>query len=405
MSFSKSETYIKVLLPIFRLYQLSGFSPFSMPPFSRSFLAESRAKIQKDNYKWAVYAKLLCCGLLISAVTSMFTDTTHVVDKASRMLNYMGFLMVMSVRLLAAMVVVESLFGKSEQIQFLSILDSVDRMLQQRAGHMVDQMKTRSTTVTWLIFWIIKIIALQIFIVHSSHALQQKGAIKWLWLLYVFPMALSSIRFYQLIHYVELIGLRFIALNEHLNNICGTVKRMNASTTFTIQLSQMGGQKDRKVAEEIILLRVIYNQLWEANASMNSSFRWTLLLSIGSSFVIIVVNLYRSLVFLLTTSSQNTLDDVIMFTIWSMYHILYLMKISKACAETIDQVIFFSFCFFFYLASQNGTFQLFSIYRLEVFRPICIILHLKQWMIELMTWYCRFVYYSLFSYNFMLFID
>lgn len=390
MTFTKSTTFMTVLLPIFRVYQLCGFAPFAMPPFTRSFLEKSKAKVQQDNHRWAVYAKLLCAILFLAAVISMFTDNTYVVDKASRMLNYMGFLMVMSVRLLAATVVVESIMGTHEQINFLSILDSVDRMLQQRIGQLVDSAKTKTTTIWWIVFWVLKIIALQSFIVFTSHVLQDKGALKFVWLLYIIPMAMSSIRYYQLINYVEMIGLRFVALNQHLNNMCDTVKRVNTNSTFSIQLNHSGAQRDKKLVEEIILLRVIYNQLWEASASMNTSFRWTLLLSIGSSFMIIVVNLYRSLVYLLTTSTQNTLDDIIMFFIWSMYHILYLMKISKACAETIDEVHFLK-CFFVCAQKRRFSNNLFICYRLEVFRSTCIILHSKLWITESMIWYDRFV--------------
>lgn len=338
MSFQRHLHFVKVLLPIFRVYQFCGLAPFTIPPNSRTFLSESTTDTEKINHKWASYARVLFCLLFAVAMSSMFTDSTYVVDEASRMLNNMSFLMVLSVRMLAAVAVIESLVAKSEHSHFLTNLDGVDRMLRQKFGQVVDQSKTRSSTILWIILWIGKVIALQMFVVLTSQVLACKGNDKYLWLVYAVPMALTSIRYYQLIHYAELIGLRLSALNQHLIGICATVQRGSTNSSLSIQLSQFGGQRERKLIDDIILLRIIYNRLWEASGSMNSSFRWTLLLSVGSSFVIIVVNFYRSLVFLFTSRSSNTIDDNIMFFIWSLFHTLYLMKISKACAEAVDQV-------------------------------------------------------------------
>lgn len=343
MTFQRHLHFVTALLPIFRIYQLFGFTPFSIPPNERTFLSGSEAETKTTNHKWSIYGKVLFVLLFALAISSMFSDSTYVVDRASRMLNYMSFLMVISVRLLAAVVVIESIAARSEQSLFLTNLDGIDRLLRQKFGQTVDQLKTRNTTIFWIIFWVIKVIALQIFVVLTSQVLDKKGVHKYLWLLYVFPMAFSSIRYYQLIHYVEMIELRLKALNQRLIDICVTQKRVNTNSAISIQLSQFGSRPDRKLIDDIVLLRIIYNRLWEACGSMNTSFRWTLLLSVGSSFVIIVVNFYRSLVFLLTSSSMNTIDDIIMFFVWSVFHTLYLMKISKACADTINQVSKFPF--------------------------------------------------------------
>lgn len=338
MPFSRNIDFVKALLPIFRVYQLNGFSPFSVPPFPRSFLTESRAQVQIENHRWSRYAKFLCCVLFISVISSLFTDSTYVEDTTSRMLNYMSFLMVLSSRSLSMVIVIESLVGAREQMSFLGSLESIDRMLQQKLGQIVEQVKTRSNTTIWLIIWVVKIAALQIFVVLTSKILQEKGMKKFWWLLFMFPTISSSIRYFQLIHYIELVGLRFSAFNEHLINLCDKAEGANTNSIISIQFNKFDDKRDRKLIDQIILSRIIYNRLWEACGALNHSFRWTLLLSVGSSFVIIVVNLYRSFVFLLTTKSQNTVDDIIMFFVWAMFHILYLMMISKAAAEAIDEV-------------------------------------------------------------------
>lgn len=110
---------------------------------------------------------------------------------------------------------------------------------------------------------------------------------------------------------------------------------------------------DGKIYDQIVSLRQIYHNLWENTGQFNNTFKWSLLLMIGTSFVTIVVNFYRTLVWLITPSEAD-IEVIILFFVWSAGHTFYFIRLSSACNNVSQQVIeitelisFFLFIYFF----------------------------------------------------------
>lgn len=332
--------FITAQLSIFRIYQFCGFAPFSMPSNSKKVHFNFKESQNIFNNKWIIYNGFLLCSLGVFVVFNfVFADEQIKDDADSKMLNYFGFIITSCMRILPVLIVVESLWNQRQQIQLLICLDNVDKIFFDKLDHKIKYAKMSKQTYSWMIFWLVKLFVLQVAVSTLYSRLTQNIGMMILFFLYTVPLLVSSIRYFQIIHYIQLIGYRFESMKSHLEQMCRTAKVWNTTNVISLSLGHFDIKSINEMSKEIILLREIYNCLWEATSYVNFTFRWSLLLSIGSSFVIVVANYYRTLVWLLTPKAGDG-DEVILFLAWSIYHTIYLVKLSSACYDVSQEVCF-----------------------------------------------------------------
>lgn len=325
--------YIENLLPVFRTYQICGFAPFSIPFDSKQIWHDGSS--DKNRRKWTIYNVVLLVTLLFLVILNFVYHELHIRDENSTMLSYLSFLMFSAMRLLAVFIVIESLWARNEQMQLLVLLQTVDTILNKKLDIPIEYKSMRRIGIFWMIFWLIKITILQtlIFIILLNQNKNIGLVLLSLW--YTVPLFISSIRYLQVTHYIDLIGYRFKAISGYIKEVCEKLPELNSKDAFLKHDNDSMENSD--LYDQVVLLRKAYHHLWETTNFMNSAFRWSLLLSIGCSFVIILVNSYRSLVWLLTADAKKSRSILVFFT-WTIYHSLYFIKLSGSCYRVLRKV-------------------------------------------------------------------
>lgn len=327
--------YIKLMFAIFRTYQLCGFSPFPLP-----FDSKSNHSLDKRHRRWLIYSYSLLVTLFLLVVCNFVYHEIHSDTRVSTMLNYLTFLMFSAMRMLAVFVVFESLLTRSRQTQMLYLLNDVDEILSKDLVITLDYRHLRRSSLYWLIFWLIKLTALQtmIFIMRYGQTRSILSVLLSLW--YTVPLFISSLRYYQVTHYIELIGYRFKLLSNYAYSICGRKFEIKPKIQ-TLRSKEDNFKRNNDLYDEVVRIRRIYHNLWQATIFLNSSFRWSLLLSIGCSFVIVLVNSYRSLLYALSKPDDRAKfggDSIIIFFIWAVFHSIYFVKLSGSCYNVLRKV-------------------------------------------------------------------
>lgn len=331
--------YIKHMFAIFRTYQLCGFSPFALP-FDPNQIWCAIHSSDKRHRRWLIYNYSLLVTLFLLVVCNFVYHEIHSDTRVSTMLNYLTFLMFSAMRMLAVFVVFESLLTRSRQMQMLYLLNDVDEILSK------DLVITLSRSgLFWLIFWLIKLTSLQtmIFIMKYGRTRSVLSVSLSLW--YTVPLFISSIRYYQVTHYIELIGHRFKLLSNYTNSISGREFEIKSKIQTVVrgqfQTEEDNFKRNNDLYDEVVRIRRVYHNLWQATICLNSSFRWSLLLSIGCSFVIILVNSYRSLLYILSKPDDRAKfggNSIIIFFIWAVFHSIYFVKLSGSCYNVLRKV-------------------------------------------------------------------
>lgn len=323
--------FIKVLLPIFRMYQFFGFTPFPIP-----FDAE-KAISRKDQRKWLIYIGILIIYLTVMVSYNIFAYQEFLGEnKTEPMLSYLSFLIITTVRGLAIVIMVESIVNSKEQVKFLQRLNSVDRIFHDEIGIEQDYEKLRRTAFIWLALWLVQIISLMTIVLVDVFGDESESFwSKMMTFLYVLPLPVTSMRYYQIIQYIASMSYRFQMINKRLETIYSWTNRL--STGEKQLKKKITNSKENKTFEEIVTLRRIYHILWENTAELNNTFKWSLLLMIGTSFVIIVVNFYRTLVWLITPT-ETGIDVIILFFVWSSGHSFYFVRLASTCYNTLQEV-------------------------------------------------------------------
>lgn len=303
------------LLPIFRIYQFCAFSPFSVP-----FDAQNRNK-----YKWNVYSWFLIILLSFLAVYNIVSYNLFIEFDNSEMITYLSFVMITMLRIVSVIIGIESFLNRKQQMLFLLRFEIIDQIFRKELSTGLDYKRIRKNTFIWMGIWIIHMVIVMSLVIAADIIDDESDVwLKVLWIFCTFPLVLSSISYFQIIHYIRLLGFCFKLINNQLETYTKTNKfRINNS----INTFESG---ENKVYDNIVSLRRIYHILWENTKLLNKTFQWSLLLLIGSSFFIIVVNYYRNVHWLMAPDSMN-MYTYITYLIWSTGHVFFFIILSSAC--------------------------------------------------------------------------
>lgn len=322
------------LLPIFRLYQFCGFAPF---PISFDINISVPKKAQ---YKFYIHSGILTIFFVALFLYNVIFFKEFIGSEDSEMVAFLSIIILTVLRALAVLILIESHFKKNLQIKFLSQLDSVDRIFQTELEISLDYRKMQRNAFIWMGIWQIIIIALLSLILLELIQAYMAIWTKLFWLFCSFPLVISSMRYYQIIHYIRMLGFCFETFNMRLDEIYETTNRLTVNQR---QLKEKNLKKKNSkvnkdlVYDNIMSLRRIFHNLWECTGLLNRSFEWSLLFSITASFFVIVVNFYRILFYIFVPKSNDGASAVT-FLIWALGHTFYFIKLSSTCHLVSTQV-------------------------------------------------------------------
>lgn len=323
--------YLEALLPIFRIYQLCGFAPFSIP------FDIKNGPHKSGEQKWKVYNGLFLVYMIVLVIFNVFFYNMFLDDKPSEMLNYLSYIVVCGMRVIAVVTVIESTWKSNQQVIFLQQLYTVDEILHKDLHIEMNFQKIRRNAFMWMIvFTTLNIIVFSLFLVDVFFDYENNWE-RVQWFFFIIPLFISSIKYFQIIHYIKSLGYCFQIINEQLETIFASQNRLSDQSKIKKNSALLKRSSYNVLYSEIVSLRRIYHILWKSTAQLNKTFRWSLLLLIGASFIIIVVNYYRTLAWLITPEKKNTTETVTYF-IWAISHTFFFIKLSSVCYNVSQQV-------------------------------------------------------------------
>lgn len=320
--------YIEILLPIFRIYQLCGFAPFKIP-----FDTQKDVQQQVSHF-WQIYNGLFLIYLSVLVFFNIVSYESFLEGKASEMLTYLSYIMVCGMRVLAMVIVVESTLKIKQHIQFLYQLNEVSDIFRDELATELDYKKVRRNSIIWIAIWIIQNAILMLLVLVEVFKDYENIWERIKWILYTYPLLVSSIKYYQISSYIKLMGLCFHIINMKLEKIHSTENRLHIEQK--VATKQFAKSSTEIAYDEIVSLRRIYHALWKCTAQFNVTFRWSLLLLTGGSFIIIVVNYYRMLIWIITSNNEN--EDVLSYFWISVCHTFYFIDLSGVCYHVSQEV-------------------------------------------------------------------
>lgn len=334
MSKSTEMEFIREFLVIFRMFQFCGFAPFSLP------INGKKSSDENGQKKWYIYNGALIIYFSAIVVHNIMSYKEFLEGNSREMLTYLSFTIIAAVRMITLIISVESILNSKQQIQFLQQLNVIDRIFNDELHVQMNFKQMRRVAFFWLSIWLTKSFILMAMVL--AEVLNEDSTVwnKILWLFLTMPLVVSVMRYFQIMQYIQSLGDRIEAINTQLNEIYVNLNRLNVSVKDLPQKKRRINNKteEQEIRDKIVSLRRIFYILWENSIVLNRAFRWSLLLLIATSFVIILVNYYRVLVWLFINRDSKEIEQVILFTIWSSGHAFYFIKLSSTCHHISQKV-------------------------------------------------------------------
>lgn len=245
-------------------------------------------------------------------------------------------------------ILLESLNKRFVQIDFLRKINSIDFILEYKIGITLNYRDRRRTNIIRLLRWIIMDIS--IFIINLvTLCIIFRVAHRWWIILYV-SFIICSLRYYQIITYVDIIHYRYTQINQFINNLHKKQEETDENVNYDLlktmkNVRKMSDQhKSAHIHEKLSDLRRVCRLLSSANRCINEMFQFSIPLIIVNDFLQILVNCFWVLrIFLADDSSLNYLIAPLF---WAFLNFNHVLTISAVCDHASKEVIFNLFLFF-----------------------------------------------------------
>lgn len=318
--------FLKTFFPAFFIWQCFSLSPFALtknslqpkPNQLHSYLSVLSFFIQFGAF---VY------GLLEYERYTIFVDRQPVISIAD--IVSMTFIRITSIT-----ITIESWLKRSNQIDFLTKIDQIDRIM--RTNLMIDLQygSQKNQNFRNLLFgWIAAQLGLELAMVVRT-CLTQDTLFQVYWAFYTIPLFLCMLRYQQFISYANLLYIRFRALNECIDQL--------KSTEFA-HYQNVGNVAGGDIAIFLIVNQLkhfqrIYRLLIEANRMLCKLFHWSMLLNVGNDSLNLLVNMYWLIASLVQNNSKVELIGV---SAWATFNAIMLCSLVEACHSICDEVIYY----------------------------------------------------------------
>lgn len=330
----ENMSFRSVLMPIIRLFQWSGLSPFQLIDNNGKYVQQS------DSFRFTLITAVnLVINLVMGIATTIQTDfgVTQPVDR----LNVYGDLMTTStVRIHAIAVLIESYAQRSIQLKLIAKLDEIEKILSEDFNLGIDKQRLRYRFNKFIAIWLVKMVTFLLTLLLGPLSTFTSCNLHFLVVMFTafYPSTLS---FAQWLVYVD--TMRYI------------VEKMNVCLTELNDASQVQWPPDDgyifhvvevfsndaiDVCERLSKLRLCYCKTWQASALLNRCFRWSFMIGASTGALLIVTYLYSTLYGLLTLKTFPWYDALFCISLTSLLLSDFLF-ISLICEDISDDVSIF----------------------------------------------------------------
>lgn len=315
----------KVLLPLIRLCQCSGLCPLSV------YGSRTNSALGSKKTRFATLTAVICIAQLMLCIHTFahsdnFADSSH-----TNVLVYTNLIVALTVRVHAAVVLVESYVKRSIQLELLEKFDEIAALFKQKLKTTSNDGRLRRRFRQYIIVWIMKLVLLDstLFlgaILTFNFKILYSLAVTWA------PLYSSTLFYVRLMVYLDVVRYNIESINDCLAKL-----RDPSPDWIRLDRQPVAATETDDISQQLIYLRICYFKTWEASLLINRSVRWSLLIGINNEFVLFVVNSYW-LFFLLFQISSTTWISLLLIILWIGFNIPHVVELSMICEQILEQV-------------------------------------------------------------------
>lgn len=316
------------------LWQIFGMAPFQI--INKSLLPVKNTKLLfYACFIWLIYFILLIFGIVCS---SIYIDWSY-----ETITGYDSFVAMLSVRLVAFVIIAESVLKLNKQTELLQKIIQVDAILHRKLKIDIDYRKeyfqNNILTISWILICFVTVIVVQVIFLQLDYKTPSV-----FWSMYFVSLIAYSIHYHRIVLYVNFILRRYKSINQFIEKVC--LFEEKNSDNFEVLMTGKKVPKvtfaDHPIGQSITKtqfkdIRDAYQILYETTEMINDMFWWSLPLCIAIDFHRLVVNSYY--VFIILILKQDRLI-LLIDIFWGSLNFWHLIFLAHACHSTSKEVMF-----------------------------------------------------------------
>lgn len=203
--------FLKEILPITRLFQIVGISPFDLNPSTLQYHVKFSQTLRQTSL-------FLICVFVILIIHSLANTSYYINQQLAIVNRYMNILQVLAVQTIVLITLNESLVKRKHQIAIIKKINQVDVILTQKIRIKLTYEILYQKTRQQAFFWITENVFILTFILICG-SLDQHYSILKMWTLICIPLFIYTTKYFQFTIYVNLVKKKLNILAILLTNM------------------------------------------------------------------------------------------------------------------------------------------------------------------------------------------
>ncbi|XP_063709301.1 putative gustatory receptor 2a [Culicoides brevitarsis] len=324
------ESMLKALKPFIKLFQFIGLSPFVVT--EHGDLMEASVTTIYSIVSISVFLASFIYGFFQEDLFSIPND-----QPMNEIAHTVDFIQLTGIRFTHLIILFEGLVRRRRLMQLLCKLSDWDLIVQKYYNnlHISHETIRRKILLKLLasgtFYGGIQLILLLIIL------LRQQYEFTYYWSLYLVSFIVCSLRYVQIYILISLLKDRFHLINkkiEKLNLNEGTASSGNVLMTKNATIIN----DELSAVQQLIILRQLYDKLWELTSLTNKCFGLSLLVNIGNDFIAITGHCYW--IFLTMENPPVGVNDILAVigsTIWTIPSLVNSFMMASICHVTMEE--------------------------------------------------------------------
>lgn len=328
---------IEAIQSIFRVFQLFGLSAVS--------ILSNTSKISIGSL-FKIYS-LLHIGIRVMIfLYAIISNQFFIRNNEYKIVSAIDTVLICGIRLVEIAILMEAFLKRRKEKQFMDELTEIDEILRSRFNIDMKYDDLKRSAYTLSIIWLCIFMFCQGFILYLAHG---SSAYFYFCLTYFPPFFISSISYFQIITWTNLIRYRFEVLNRLIKDIdCDQnfedinwkpikgVKNMFIREISGKLHESFDSLYETHLFDRFIIIRNLYYRLWNQTEVINERFRCSMVFNIGNDFVSLLSNFYWMFMCMLGINISLNISVVGCF-LWSLINIFHITMLSNTCHNTALQ--------------------------------------------------------------------
>lgn len=315
---------------VFRVWQIVCISPFSLKNL------QSAEESENDRRVHVAIAILIQISF---AVLSCIFANELMLPEANQAVRTVDLITLLMVHFCALVIFLESYVNRHKQQECLRKINSIDFTLEFKVGIKIDYPTWKRIYTRRMILWFSLSGFIYCELVTASSILFINVS-KW-WLMFLPSFFICTMRYLQIITYVNIVHHRYQLINEFISNI-GRENESNDQSKPYIELKEITNnltiitRRKCNSYEKLNDIRRICRFLGSVSRNINGMFQISLPILIANDFLDILDNLFWNLTAILSGGSPFYIS--LLSVCWPIMNFFHITSISNACHQATEQV-------------------------------------------------------------------